>query len=306
MEVDKVVLNKFKHLENRFAFLVTKIKIALEDKQIPLKSLQRFLEELLEQRGEYMQATSIDEVFQQISPHYCFLNTALLESIVSIFLEESLQSELIEYNKQLDEFVNSTETKELKEKILSQRPPNTQRMPPVVLKLTGWYLLVTIKHFQKLVVNRIFGAKASALTHIRVKDGCICISWVTRESAIPSLVALAQQKVEFMRHVGVLRLTVGDIIVLEQEEEEEKEVEKEDANLSLALLCATTAGCEEAVEVLLSLGADPSCCASEDRATPLIIACEKGSVSITKVLLKAHASQRPYRLKEAGQHSYMQ
>ena len=75
-------------------------------------------------------------------------------------------------------------------------------------------------------VNKLYIKSKSLMTNIQVTDGCLCITWITRESAIPSLVALAKEKVEFMKHVGVLRLTVGDTVVLEQEKEEEKWAEK--------------------------------------------------------------------------------
>ena len=287
VELEKTLVKRFTKLERAFAIIVKDLKKALEGMDTPLKDLHRFLEARLEQSGEYMQATDIDEVFQQISPHYCFLNITLLEDITATFVGEPLKRQLEEYEKQLEEFTSSTKITVLKV-IQSQRPPhNAEGMSHVVLKLKGFWLSVTIKRFQKFV-SQIFGAKSDALTHIRVEDGCICISWLTRESAIPSLVALAQQKVEFMRHVGVLRLTVGDITVLKKEGEDDQE-EEEDANLTPALLRATTSGCVEAVQFLLSLGADPNC-ASEDGATPLILACERGSFIMIEELLKAHAS----------------
>ena len=146
VEVDEAVVDRFTDLEDRFAILVTNIKTTLEEKQISLKNLQRFLEERLEQGGEYMQATSIDELFQQISPNYCFLNTTLLKSIVNKFIGEPLQHQLKDYKNQLDEFTTSTKivllTKDpLKERIQSQCPPNTEGMPQVVIKLAGYCLM---------------------------------------------------------------------------------------------------------------------------------------------------------------------
>ena len=88
-------------------------------------------------------------------------------------------------------------------------------MPLVVLKLAGRCLDVTIKRFQELV-ECIFGEKSKALSNMQVKDGCICITWNTRESAIPFLTALAKEKVKFMKFVGILRLTVGKVIIFEQ------------------------------------------------------------------------------------------
>ena len=131
----------------------------------------------------------------------------------------------------------------------------------------------------------VFEANSSALTHIRVKQGCICLTqWYCRKSAIASLAARAQEKVLFMRHVGVLSLSVGDTVILEQEETEEEETD-----LSSALIQAITADCTEAVEFLLFLGADPNC-TSANGTTPLILACRNNSIRIAKLLLRAEAN----------------
>ena len=84
-----------------------------------------------------------------------------------------------------------------------------------------------------------------------------------------------------MRHVGVLSLSVGDTVILEQEETEEEETD-----LGSALIQAITADCTEAVEFLLLLGADPNC-TSASGTTPLILACRNNSINIAKLLLKA-------------------
>ena len=152
-------------------------------------------------------------------------------------------------------------------------------MPQVIFKLTGFWPSVTIKRFQRFV-DHVFEANSSVLTHIRVKQGCICVTWYARKSAIPSLVAQAQEKVRFMRHVGVLSLFIGDTVILEQEESEDE------TDLSSALIQAITAECTEAVEFLLFLGADPNCTAINE-TTPLIIACGNNSISIAKLLFRA-------------------
>ena len=125
-----------------------------------------------------------------------------------------MKQQLEKYESHLDEFTESAELSILKE--IQSHCPSGVDMPQVVFKLTGFWPSVTIKHFKRFV-DQIFGAESSALTHIRVKDGCICVSWFTRKSILSSLIALARQKVEFMRHVGVLRLSIGDTVVLDQE-----------------------------------------------------------------------------------------
>ena len=156
-------------------------------------------------------------------------------------------------------------------------------MPQVIFKLTSFWPSVTIKRFQRFV-DHVFEANSSALTHIRVKQGCICVTWYARKSAIASLAARAQEKVLFMRHVGVLSLSVGDTVILEQEETEEEETD-----LNSALIQAITADCTEAVEFLLFLGADPNC-TSANGNTPLILACRNKSIIIAKLLLRAEAN----------------
>ena len=284
LELKKATVRRFSKLESKFAVLVSNVKSALVEKVTPMK-LHSFLEVRLDQKIEFCPSTSTADLFQCISPYYCFLNTMLLENIIDEFIGEPLQCQLDEYEHQLDDFTSSTEIAIL-EMINSKCQPIPEGVPLVILKLAGRCLNVTIKRFQELV-NHIFGAKSGALSNIRVKGGCICITWTTRESAIPSLVALAQEKVEFMRLVGVLRLTVGETIILEQTREEEREEEND-----LALMRAVTAGCTAAVEFLLSAGANPNC-RGEDGLTPLTVASMKGSQRIVKALLERNVDPNP-------------
>ena len=118
---------------------------------------------------------------------------------------------------------------------------------------------------------------------INVKKGCICVTWFARKSAIPSLIAQAQEKTEFMQLVGVLRVSVAGSDILEQEEEE-------DTFISSALVCATSADCVDAVDMLLYLGADPNT-STESGFTPLMVACMRaGNIEIAKLLLQARAN----------------
>ena len=189
--------------------------ISLKEKQVPLAALQQFLKIRLEEDGQFIaQSTTVDQLFHLISPHYCFLNTVILMDVIDKFIGEPLKQQLEKYECHLDEFTESTELSLLKE--VQSRCPSGVDMPQVVFKLTGFWPSVTIKHFKRFI-DQIFGAESSALTHIRVKDGCICVSWFTRKSVLSSLIALAQQKVEFMRHVGVLRLSIEDTLILDQE-----------------------------------------------------------------------------------------
>ena len=160
----------------------------------------------LDQDIEFCPSTTISDLFKCIAPYYCFLNTTLLENIIDEFLGQSLQQQLDEYEGLLEEFTSSTKISLLKE--IDFKATRHNGMPLVVLKLAGRCLDVTIKRFQELI-KCIFGEKSSVLSNIQVKDGCICITWGTRKSAVSFLTTLAKEKITFMKHIGVLRLTVG-------------------------------------------------------------------------------------------------
>ena len=272
----------FTTLEMKFTELVIDLEDSLEEKHISLTKLKRFLELRLDLDEELPQVTSISDLLQQIKPHFSLFNTVILKELVDKFVGEPLKEQLQDYKSKIEEFTETTTMSLLKEvEFLDQY--SLVDMPQVIFKLTGFWPSVTIKRFQRFV-DHVFEANSIALTHIRVKQGCICVTWYARKSAIASLAARAQEKVLFMRHVGVLSLSVGDTVILEQEETEEEETD-----LSSALIQAITADCTEAVEFLLFLGADPNY-TSANGTTPLILACWNNSISIAKLLLRAEAN----------------
>ena len=277
---DKVA--KFRKLESSYAQLTLNIKTSLDEKPVPLLKLQRFLIDLLEEDKTLLQANTIDDLFQLISPYYCFLNTAVLGDIIDKFIGEPLKHQLNEYERQLEEFKESTSMALLKE-IEPQSSPSAGA-PQVIIKLAKCWQRVTIKRFQRLV-EHIFEENSTSLTNITVKSGCICVTWFTRKSSVPSLVAQAQEKTAFMQLVGILRMSISEIDILKQEEEEDTSF-----LISSALDQATRADCADAVMILLSiLEADPNSSDSEG-VTPLMIACRYGNIRITTLLLQAHAN----------------
>ena len=280
--IEKSLVVSFSRLEREFAVVVKNLKMSLERKQLLLKELERFVDIRLDLDMELSQISSIDDLFKLIKPHFCLFNTVILKDLVEEFVGEPLKQQLEEYENELENFFETAELS-LLEKVEFLDQYSSADMPQVIFKLTGFWPSVTIKRFQKYV-DQVFEANSSALTHIRVKQGCICVTWYARKSAIASLAARAQEKVLFMRHVGVLSLSVGDTVILEQEETEEEETD-----LSSALIQASTADCTEAVEFLLFLGADPNY-TSANGTTPLILACRNNSISIAKLLLRAEAN----------------
>ena len=281
--VEEEKVTEFRKIEKSYARLACSLKTSLDEKQVPLLKIRYFLEELLElNEGELSRATTIGDLFQLIKPHYCFLNTAILGDIIDEYIGEPLKHQLDEYKCQLKSFKEST-SMSLLQKIGPQRSPSVG-VPQVTIKLANCWLKVTIKRFERFV-EQIFKERSTALAHIRVETGCICVTWLARRSAIPFLVAQAQEKTDFMELVGVLGLSISDIDILLEEEEEV------DTFLSSALVRATRTYCVDAVNMLLYLGADPNTTTESDQLTPLMVAClGAGNIEIAKLLLQARAN----------------
>ena len=290
--LEKEKVENFMELERQYAQLTFNLKTSLEEKQVPLLKLGRYLIDLLEEDEKLLQADTIDKFFQLISPYYCFLNTAILKAIVLKFIGEPLKQQLEEYESQLNEIKESTSMSLLQE-IGPQCSPSVGA-PQVTIKLATCWQKVTIKRFQRLV-EQIFAEHSTTLAHINVKKGCISVSWYTRKSAVPSLVACSQNKIDLLRTSDVLKLIVSDTVIFEQEEIKEEDMSffssallRITARASIAYLPSRPMSDLEAVEFLLFHGANPNC--SLKGMTPLMFACQYGSIRIATKLIQAGAN----------------
>ena len=280
VELSKVTVRRFTNVESKFASLVSHVKTVIKEKEVAPEKLHSFLEVRLNQKIEFSSSTSISDLFEYIAPYYCFLNTTLLENIINEFLGESLQQQLHKYEILLDEFTSSTKISLLKEINTSTQ---TKSMPLVVLKLSGRCLDVTIKRFQELI-KHIFEEESNALSNIQVKHGCICISWNTRDSAVSSLTVLAKNKIKLMKHIGILRLVVGETTIFDHEQLGLQQENDKDYYLEQSVV----SNCIEAVEFLLSAGADPNH-RNIDGKTVLGLASVNGFTGMSKLLIDAGA-----------------
>ena len=64
LKIESNLVDFFSTLESEFAVVVTNIKMSLEESQVSLKKLGRFLDTRLDLDGELSQAVSIDDLLQ--------------------------------------------------------------------------------------------------------------------------------------------------------------------------------------------------------------------------------------------------
>ena len=142
-----IVATELKRLLHNFTSLVRRIISHLEEmiktSKCKLTDIARHIGLLLSEEIELdklTELTTIDKLFNEIKAQYCFLNCALIESIVNEFLcGDVLQTELQHYLQELDVFEESTELQDIKEAIKKALPPRyeaTDTTREVIIKLT--------------------------------------------------------------------------------------------------------------------------------------------------------------------------
>ena len=197
-----LVATELKRLLHNFTSLVRRIISQLEQmiktSKCKLTDIARHLGLLLSEEIELdklTELTSIDKLFNEIKVHYCFLNCALIESIVNEFLcGDVLQTELRHYLQELDVFEESAELEVIKKAIRETFPPRyeaTDTTCEVIIKLTKRWENMTIKSLKRLLLY-LFGEVL--YSHIQILPGSICVRFLLPHSQCHSLILIATEK----------------------------------------------------------------------------------------------------------------
>ena len=317
LKVDRkdAVAREIESLEENYLKLVTSTEFAVEDTNPPAKKIKRFSQFYMKD-----EATSIDELFDQMKPFY-FLDYMLLEKIVNFFLEQdqSMNSKLDEYIRQLNEFKSSITVQQFMDSIeKAQRPLTTadsSTKTTVVIQLVGNWLQKTIMDLDKLL-KVLFQDKTSVLSHLRISPGSVIITYLTPLSEVDGLIKIAQEQVPFMLQVGVCELMIGDTVVTSTQSDTSdfsfessliKAVQDDDIDVlsflldintspdaadgygRTALLFGSFNEKSKAVDLLLKANANPNLHCSVG-VTPLFMASQNGNTETISLLLKANAN----------------
>ena len=307
-------------LEENYFNLVTSTEDALNNVCLSATKIKRFTQFMCMKA----EVDNVDELFDQMKPFY-FIDYRLVEKIVKFFLEQdqSVNSKLDEYIRQLNDFKSSTTVQQFMESIeTAQRPlatADSSTKTTVIIQLVGNWLQKTIKDLDKLL-KVLFQDKVSVLSHLRISPGSVIITYLTLLSEVDGLIKVAQEQVPFMLQVGVCKLMIGDAVVTSTQRETsyfsfESSLIKavKDDNIDVmsflvdintspdaaddygrpALLFGSFNGKTKAVGLLLEASANPNLYANNG-VTPLLMASQNGHTDIVSLLLKAKANSNLY------------
>lgn len=257
--VQEEIAQSLDKIKGEFASLVMDIRDALEY-EVKLDRLTCYLKLFLQDtfKPRHDPCRNIDEVFDGLEEHYCFINYKILRIVVEKFIcNKATPSAIKDYDSELNKWLESTTVQEFKAAVeIAATPVPTDPSPnqcPVVLRLEGEWMKITIKNLKRLL-KYLFRKKSSILTNLIIKEGSVLIRMAAPRSEILSLLTLASRKYEEMPYLGIISVQVGSLILCAQKKFPYPFTFE--LGLSAAIVCSH---CNPAlIDHLLKLGANPN------------------------------------------------
>ena len=319
---DHTISLQFQNLLKKFPGLVRDIrKFYATSKEYDVIDVARWIEESYEVIGLVHDGTTVDEIFNVLQPHYNFLCIEPLSDLIEEYPinDQNVLLKYHEYTQCLETFTDSAKISEVMTSIEAALTEEGSKIDPkVVLKLSGKWTERTIKNLQKLM-EYFFPEEAKYLTIKKIRTGSIEIHFLASScKVIDSLIVKAQDKVQFMCHFGILKLTINNQTIIDEVEDfvnfsfeesllhaisnisRDEEYEKMavlllqfDINFNYqsgilgntALILASGGNHYQLVDILLSKSLDINI-QNNKRVTALMIASYYGNTQIVELLLR--------------------
>ena len=294
-EEEKQVKITLGRLDKDFSNLMVVVRSSLDHKlqhqQLVLVDFIRWIEHRMKWVGQLSDIVDLNELFKKLHPYFDFIDCELIVDMSEEFLnnecfgkeKKSLVNELKNHMTKADTLRCSTTIKELKDKLQTVYSPylrDLSNMPQIQIELHNPWNEATIEQLCLLVRHLLpHKSKQSILKYIEIITGSVRIKYIVHESKTDVLIAYAQDKLQFMRLIGIFGLTINGKSILEEDENMNFTFES-------ALLEAANIGHNEAIKFLLKLGGDVDHC-NEKRITALMLASKSGHDQIVLTLISA-------------------
>ena len=283
------VKEDIKKLCENFASVVMNVKVKLavlvENEPSKLTQITQYIEEHY-QLSHLAEVKDVNELFDSISSHYCFLSYNLVKGVVEEFLSvDEVHSELTKYLKDLDAFKMSTQLLYIKtaiKEVLLQNQEVTETCT-VSIKLNEIWGCTTLKKFENFFCLT-FGKNFNCLNQLCTELGkeCVCVSFVTPLSKLEFLIDKVLLKKEFIQRIGIIEMSVNNDAIISPDE-------TTITNLEKCFLEFAVTGNQFGISTLLELGVDVHHKSSKGR-TALMIASYAGHQQCVQMLTSANAN----------------
>ena len=299
----------FGEVEREFRSIVVEIHSALEDEHVSTTDVIRTCRDCLDMSSTQLpldETKTVDSLFDAIKPYYSYLDYTLIEEIVLCHLKthQSITVRLNQYKKQLNEFLQSTELKELMENIekaqtppVSPAEPNFPGLCVVQLTLVEKWLPRSIKNVKSLM-KEVFKGKESILKNLRVVAGSVVVIYTAPAFEAENLIARVEDSFSLLPNVGIceVQVTVAGQFLFQKETGIN---DKSDFSFEASFIRAVENNDIHLTSFLLELNIDPSdfvdflhdpSTERSTHATAFFIASQRGLCEIMDLLLSHGAN----------------
>ena len=288
------VIKSLSYIQEEFAHLVTDLQNALE-KEANFTQLKRYIKNYLgDTFRPQKDVTDIDNLFDTLQEHYCFINYDILEVITNKFALVLMAQILRDYKQELNEFLESTEVEYFKAAIVKVTTMELSGISPnqchVILKLEGKWLEAKVKSLW-ILLKYIFRKEASLLTRLKVMEGSVIVQLAAPSSIMMSLIVLASRKYKEMAYLGILSIQVGNACLLASPNSIANGFTFESGlNMAISIHCNI-----ELIRCLLELGANPNK-SGDGIEAPLMAAAQFNNVEAMSLLVEYNANVHMFNI----------
>ena len=289
-------------LYTQFTDIATNLRIQFEELttagKVNLVHIARQAAEYLRRPVTSFRTSSIDELFDDLQPHYDFLNCSLLRMLASKFLErDAVEVKLFQYIESVDKLLESSQLKHIrstiKEKLSFIHAPTTNgHATLVVFKLHGRWEELTLENFKR-VLKHYFGSKADFFSHIYFDYGSFLVAMLIPTSIAQSITEDFITSKDSMSRIGIFEVTIDKKIVFS--------VDYSDYDFEESLLQSVRARDTFEVTILLQLGADPNYVDGKGGKTALMLD-PRGEVFLVPPSLHGPQVDHEARALQVGQY----
>ena len=208
LEADVKVISDLQRLEEDFSDMMTDTREDL--KKCDIGKLQFYLDDLFDVH-EFCKCKNIDEVLRKLRrDHIDTFNIRYLEQLIRRFHKKrAIVKKIKKYKEKKDEFLKATPVKDFQQAVVSKADTITPKgMATVAIRIPEEYGFPrTMKDVEKLA-KKGFKGHDSGFVKIKVKTGCILITWYVPEALAAEIDQLAQENIAVFREEKVEQLSI--------------------------------------------------------------------------------------------------
>ena len=282
--IPKELITELNRLESQFKAFFFEIKHYIKFIKVDIEVLQEFLCDRFQIPYQPIPVIDLDQtdaLFEPFIHHLNFLDTDVLHSIDSAYLKGKLKHEINFYDKNIEEFENSTSIIRLTEMIKSRSEEKSSTIVPVILCLGRPWNERNVKNL-KCLMKYLFGNNNSLLRLISIHHSVLTIIFTVPRSILLFVITMASRKIRGMKWAGVLSVQIGTVL-LKINDNNESDIETSWGLVNPAR--DSDQRIADDIQFLVNIGCDVNMKDNHGRTPLALAAC--GNVLTLRVLLQA-------------------